>query len=215
MSDIHGSFIVIEGLDGAGTTTQATRLARRFASTNLPVFSTFEPTPEPIGALIRRILDGSEKYDNAPYRPGEAALALLFAADRLAHSTTIFARLQEAHHVICDRYVLSSMAYQSLGKHIDGTRVVDLNRGCTRPDLTILIEVPVGECLRRLADRGGADSIYERRDLLERIAANYRQLGPLYRESFGRLEAIDGTRNEDAVHRAIVKLIRRHTSLNI
>ncbi len=207
--------MVIEGLDGAGTTTQTGRLARRFERANHRVFSTFEPTGSPTGAFIRRILTGNERHGDAPFRPGEAALALLFAADRAAHSVEIERLRAGGTHVVCDRYVFSSMAYQSLGDTIDGPRVVEINAGCAVPSLTVLLDVPIDMCLRRLAARGDADSIYERRDLLERIRTHYDNLRALYTQHYGPLEVVDGTAGEDAVENAVVEAIRRHLPIEL
>ena len=107
-------FIVLEGLDGAGTTTQAARLQTHFTAHGRHSFLTNEPTSEPVGAFIRRLLTSRERGgDGTPYHPGERTLGLLFAADRMAHSRVIEAHLGSGEHVVCDRYVFSSMAYQA------------------------------------------------------------------------------------------------------
>jgi dTMP kinase len=199
-------FIVFEGLDGAGTTTQAAKLQAYFTRRGIPSFLTNEPTVEPIGAFIRRLLTGQEKgRDGSPYRPGERAMGLLFAADRLAHSEIIEDRLERGEHVVCDRYVLSSMAYQTLDPDITGEWVVDVNRGCAVPAVTLFIAVPVETCLARVSSRGAPSSIYETRAHLETIVRNYERLLPMYEASFGRVIRIDGSQSIDEVHEAIVK----------
>jgi dTMP kinase len=201
-------FIVFEGLDGAGTTTQAARLMAYFTRAGTPGFLTNEPTPEPIGAFIRRLLSGQERgRDGAPYHPGEDAFALLFAADRLAHSRTIESRLAAGEHVVCDRYLFSSMAYQTLDPAITGERVVEVNRGCAVPDLTLFLAVPVEVCLARIGARRGDASIYETRAHLETIARNYERLLPMYAADFGRVVRIDGSRSVDEVHGAVIEAI--------
>src|SRR5512132_1665244 len=161
-------FIVFEGLDGAGTTTQAAKLQAYFTRRGTPSFLTNERTSGPIGAFIRRILTGRERGpDGGAYRPGEQAMGLLFAADRLAHSELIRDRMDHGEHVVCDRYLFSSMAYQALDPEITGEWVIDVNRGCTVPDITLFISVPVEVCLARVGARGAATSIYETRAHLE------------------------------------------------
>src|SRR4051794_5711725 len=101
-----GKLIVLEGIDGAGTTTQAQRLGKHFGAR---VHVTREPSDGAAGILIRQILRGEyHPYDHT-------ALALLFAADRLDHlKREIEPQLQKGVHVISDRYVISSLVYQSL-----------------------------------------------------------------------------------------------------
>jgi dTMP kinase len=122
-------FIVLEGLDGAGTTTQAAKLQAHCTRRGRSSFLTNEPTSDPIGAFIRRLLTSQERAaDGSTYRPSENAMGLLFAADRLAHSRVIESRLQSGEDVICDRYVFSSMAYQTLDPSISPDWVIDVNQ---------------------------------------------------------------------------------------
>ena len=204
----NARFIVFEGLDGAGTTTQATWLQALLTRNGTPGFLTNEPTPEPIGAFIRRLLSRSEKTrEGAPYRPNERAMGLLFAADRLAHSDVIEAHLARGEHVVCDRYLLSSMAYQTLDSAITAEWVIDVNRGSTTPGLTLFLAVPVDVCLARIRVRAEEASIYETRALLESISANYERMLPLYEKQFGRVVRIDGNQSVDDVHVAVVKAV--------
>jgi dTMP kinase len=198
-------FIVFEGLDGAGTTTQAARLQAHFTRHGTPSFLTNEPTPEPIGAFIRRLLTAQERgRDGTPYRPDEQTMGLLFAADRLAHSEMIAARLEAGEHVVCDRYLFSSMAYQTLDPDITGEWVIDVNRGCAIPHVTLFIAVPVEVCLARIHARGTATSAYETRTHLQTIARNYERLLPMYEATCGRVSRIDGNQSIDEVHDAVV-----------
>lgn len=203
-------FIVFEGLDGAGTTTQTRRLHECFTSRGLGSFATFEPTGGPIGGLIRDMLVAQAPGNGGSRsRPPEAVLALLFAADRLDHSAEIRRRLRGGEHVVCDRYVYSSMAYQTLDPLIAGEHVVDLNRGCAVPDVTIFLSVPVETCLARIAGRGDGRTIYESGDLLRAIADNYQRLVPTYRRHFGEIVEIDGTMSPESVHAAALEAIER------
>ncbi len=198
-------FIVFEGLDGAGTTTQAARLQALFTAKGTPSFLTNEPTPDPVGAFIRRLLTGRERAeDGTAYRPDERVMALLFAADRLAHSAVIRGRLTGGEHVVCDRYVFSSMAYQTLDPEIRPEWVIGVNRGCALPDVTLFLDAPVDVCLARVSARSGDTTIYENQAHLETVAANYEKLLPVYETSFGNTVRIDGTMSVDDVHAAVV-----------
>ena len=94
-------FIVFEGLDGAGTTTQTGHLHEYLTSGGRGSFVTFEPTSGPVGAFIRNILGSSIPHEGMPFRPGEETMALLFAADRLAHTEEINAELESGNNVVC------------------------------------------------------------------------------------------------------------------
>jgi len=202
----RGLFIVLEGLDGAGTTTQAKMLSKYLQGRGLRVLLTVEPTDEPVGKLIRDSLSGKITSPRTGKRTGfsEGALCLLFAADRLEHSRFVEDARRKGTHVICDRYILSSIAYQSLDPSISPRRVVDVNRGCATPDVTFLLRVPVAECLARLKRRNDTPTIYERKAKLERIDRNYRAARRLYERAFGPLVVIDGAAPKDEVHAAIV-----------
>ncbi|MBN1485454.1 MAG: dTMP kinase [Chloroflexia bacterium] len=162
-----GKFIVIEGLDGVGSTTQAERLAERLAERG-PAWRTQEPTERPAGQLIRRILT----HD---WRTDPRCLALLFAADRVDHvyhAEGILSHLQQGIHVVCDRYYLSSMAYQTLDA--GSGWVYRINDRVLRPDLVVLIEVPVQQCLQRIGIRQGErKELFEEQRALERVRAGY------------------------------------------
>jgi dTMP kinase len=202
MGERAGLFIVLEGLDGAGTTTQAERLHNRLTAESADSFLTFEPTDGPIGSLIRELLSGGGSRNST-----EQELALLFAADRLSHSRLIEEQKAAGVTVVCDRYVYSSMAYQSLAPDIGADRVVNLNEGCSVPDVTFFVSVPVDECLRRISGRNENRTVYERRDLLAAVHDNYQRLASHYTRHFGPLVEIDGARSVEEVHQAIVAVL--------
>jgi len=208
MPQKNARFIVFEGLDGAGTTTQAARLHAHFTQGGANGFLTNEPTREPIGTFIRRLLSAKEPgIDGTPYRPDERSMGLLFAADRLAHSRVITAALALGTHVICDRYLLSSMAYQTLDPSISADWVIDVNRGCAIPDLTLFVAVPVDVCLARIGSRNAEKSIYETKSQLETIAANYERMLAIYEKQSGRVVRIDGNRSVEEVHAAVCQVV--------
>lgn len=164
-----GRFIVLEGLDGAGTTTQGRRLVLRLNATNRPAELHAEPTSGPIGRIIRQVLRG-ELSVGGDLR--EHIVALLFAADRLDHvGGAIVPALQAGRHVISDRYLPSSLAYQSA--FCDPAWVATLNRHARTPDLTLFLDVPPDVGLARVAARAGTRERYEVLETLTRVHQGY------------------------------------------
>lgn len=199
-------FIVLEGLDGAGTTTQTAKLQEHFAKLKRESFATREPTDGPIGKLIRDVLTGRLMR----YRLAEREMALLFAADRLEHSRLVESKLLTSSHVVCDRYIFSSMAYQTLDPSISARWVTMINSGFARPHITLFLRVPVDECLRRIAERNENRTVYEKKDFLRTVARNYERLASYYRENVGPLVAVDGTLPPDEVHAEIMRALENH-----
>jgi dTMP kinase len=208
----RGLFVVLEGIDGSGTTTQARKLHSYLSDQGLESLLTNEPTDEPVGKLIRDALSRRITSPKTSQRIdfSERALCLLFAADRIEHSGVIEDARSGGAHVVCDRYILSSIAYQSLDPGITPRRVIEINNGCSIPDVTFLLKVPVKECLSRLKSRKDAPTIYEKKEFLEGIDRNYSKTLQLYRRSFGPLVTIDGTAPEEDVHKEIVKHLNTH-----
>jgi dTMP kinase len=177
----RGVFLVIEGIDGCGSTTHAKRLAKALRSEGRDVRLTCEPTTGPIGALIRQVLQRRLFVPDAagPRAFAWSTMALLFAADRLDHlDSTIVPALREGATIISDRYDLSSLAYQSVTAP-SGERVVpwirEMNVWALRPDLTLVIDVPAEIAEQRRGQRGSAEEIFEEHEIQLRLAAVYRQ----------------------------------------
>jgi dTMP kinase len=206
MDPKRGRFFVMEGIDGAGTTTQAHRLDKHLRDQGIPSFLTREPTDHPVGRLIREALSGQlVSPDSLRKIPlSEAALCLLFAADRIEHSVDIETIRNNGTHVICDRYLLSSIAYQSVDPHISPERVIEVNQGIAVPDVTFLLNVPVDQCLKRLEQRADSPTVYEKRKTLERISERYQSTRRVYENQFGPVLPIDGTKAPDSVHTEIL-----------
>lgn len=176
-----GRFIVIEGLDGAGTTTQSALLADHLDAT-----LTHEPTDRPIGRLIRRILQSD------PGAAHPSTLPWLFAADRADHLvSTIEPALQAGRDVVSDRYYHSSLAYQSLSVPLE--QVLSLNATFRAPDLTLFLDIPVDVACQRIANRKGEAELFEREDSLARIQARYDVVIAHLRQRGERIERIDAT----------------------
>ncbi len=198
-----GKFIILEGLDGAGTTTQAAMLHEHLEKLKTKSLLTREPTDSPIGRLIRDVLAGRKMR----HQLTERELALLFAADRLEHSRSIESRRATGIHVISDRYLYSSLAYQTLDPSISADWVIQINRGFAVPDLTIYLSVPVDECLRRISLRNENPTVYENRDFLQTISDNYIRLASYYKAHAGPLVMIDGSKPVEDVHRAVLSAL--------
>lgn len=201
----RGRFIVLEGIDGSGTTSQCRALAAALeAQSGDAVLQTHQPSSGPIGRLIRARLAA----DAAPLDP--AAMALLFAADRLDHlRTEIEPALAAGHDVVCDRYLMSSWTYQALDSPMAWVQTI--NAAAPWPDLTILLEVPVAVAQARIAARaaaeGVAEEIYDREPLQRQIADGYAALLAVSRPGVHR---VDGTRSPEAVTAACVEICARH-----
>ncbi len=179
---IEGLFIVLEGVDGAGTTTQTKLLAGALRGRGLPITTTREPSDGPIGGLIRQILTGRVVVPGiSGARPSSwSTMAALFAADRLDHlEATIHPNLMDGVTVISDRYDHSSVAYQSVtagGEPETVAWVRELNRHARRPDLTIVLDVSPDEAARRRKERAAGREIYDATELQQQLAEFYRDI---------------------------------------
>lgn len=199
-----GKLIVLEGIDGAGTTTQARRLVEALTAAGKPARLTREPSDGPIGVLIRQVLTGrvvARPGHGAPMPMDGASVALLFAADRLDHiHSEIQPLLERGTHVISDRYVLSSLAYQSLDNDLEW--VMAINEKARTPDLTVFLDVPEDRAMERRKATRDLEERFEAMDLQRRVAESYRTLAAEGR-SLGEIVTLDGTAGVDDVARAI------------
>lgn len=163
-----GKLIVLEGMDGVGTTTQSKLLTDYLRSCGYRVVSSSEPTSSAIGVEIRKILaEGREKSSSLL-----ACLALCFAADRMQHiDTVIEPGLKQNDFIVLDRYVLSSLVYQGL--HLPTTFVKEINQFALKPDLTIVLDVDAKEAFLRLSKRQSTRDYYETPQMLEKIRSRY------------------------------------------
>jgi dTMP kinase len=192
------NFIVFEGCDGAGTTTQQRILCEKISS-----FMTAEPTDGPTGVLIRQILAGKH-----PCTP--ETLAFLFAADRNEHlfgENGIVSRCERGEIVVCDRYVLSSRAYQGISCNEE--LVIHLNERFPAPELLLFFDIDVDTALGRMSTRG-AREIFEYQDIQIHVRKRYHALLPYAADAGSRVEIIDASRSigevAEQVWRAVQKL---------
>lgn len=175
-----GSFIVIEGTDGTGSTTQARLLVERLAQlTSAVVKFTCEPSAGPIGTMIRHVLSHRlvVHTPSGARAPDWRTMALLFAADRMDHLDSVVSPvLAEGGIVVSDRYVLSSLAYQS-ATSTEGEASLpwlrSINGRARVPDLTVVLTLPEHAAARRRAGRGSDKELYEETSLQERLVELY------------------------------------------
>lgn len=160
-------FFVLEGIDGAGTTTQLRRIEAMAQEHGLAFRADCEPTSHPIGTLIRSIL--RRQVSGIPQ-----TLAPLFAADRRQHldgPDGVRARIAQGEKVLCDRYLFSSLAYQSQDAPWD--EVWDLNAAFPFPEVLFWFELPVTEAQSRIDLRGQAREQFEDAPTQRRIREAY------------------------------------------
>jgi len=174
-----GLFVVMEGIDGCGSTTHAKLLAKAIKSRGPEVVLTCEPSTGPIGGLIRQVLQRRLFVPDAtgPRNFDWSTMALLFAADRMDHlDSTVAPALRAGQVVVSDRYDLSSLAYQSVTAH-SGTESIpwirELNAQALRPDITIVIDVPAEVAEERRRSRGGVEEMFETREIQAKLATVY------------------------------------------
>jgi len=206
----RGRLIVLEGAEGAGKTTQIKLLAERLSSVGVPCLAVREPGGTPVGDDIREILLHPEQEITA------ATEALLFMASRAELvAREILPSIVEGLVVLLDRFFLSTYAYQIVGRRLPEDEIRAANRLATAgliPDLTLLLDVPVGEGLGR-ADARGA------RDRMERADDDFHvRVGNAFREfadqkwqhshpECGPIKLIDGTGDENTVQHRIVSAL--------
>lgn len=200
-----GRFITLEGGEGAGKSTQIAGLAKRLEEAGIDVITTREPGGAPGADTIRSILVSG---DTDRWDPMSEAL-LNFAARREHLIRTIWPALERGHWVLSDRFADSTMAYQGYGHGIDRELIAALYRaavGDFHPDLTLMLDLPVAEGLRRANERNGAagaaEDRYERMDVdfHERLRAGFLAIAAAEPE---RCVVIDATGGPDNVAASI------------
>lgn len=191
----RGLFVVFEGGDGTGKSTQQRLLAEHLADAGVDVVVTHEPGDSWLGQQVRRLVLSPESGDIAP-----RAEALLYAADKAQHIAEVVGpAMQRGAVVVCDRYVDSMLAYQGAGRVLDVDEVEQVARWATgdlRPDLTVLLDLEpqagVGaiEVKDRIEQAGAA--------MHERVRAGFLALAARDPERYAVLPARSGTPDEVA-----------------
>ncbi|MFA5906720.1 MAG: dTMP kinase [Desulfobacula sp.] len=205
-----GKFIVFEGIDGSGKSTQIQIVSKRLQDMNLKVYTTFEPTDGPIGSLIRQMLSGKMKTD-------QRTLASLFAADRMDHLVNeengIRKKVDEGALVVCDRYYFSSYAYHA--QYMDMEWVIhanSLNAEILRPDLTVFIDVEPEKCLERITNNRSDFEMYEKIDIMKNVRKNYLKAFEHFK-NHEKIAIIDGNNSMDRVSDSIFHEVMKTINL--
>lgn len=195
-------FIVFEGIDGAGKTTQIKLLCSALESLGIKCKTTVEPTELPSGRLLRRALSGELK--KTPIEMAE-----MFAADRVLHNTDpeegISRMLADGYTVISDRYYYSSLAYQGAALGYDTVARLNLeNKDIRRPDICIFLDLTPEKSLERIGGRGESKEIYENFDYLTRTRAMFFDVFEKLRRNGENIVVIDASGTVDEVAKAVL-----------
>jgi dTMP kinase len=176
-------------------------LSERLTRDGKPHAATWEPTDGPIGQLLRSILARDT-------RAHPRSIALLYAADRNEHLyapvTGMEARAKKGEIVICDRYLLSSLAYQSIECGIE--YVAALNAAFPLPQCLLFIDTPVAVCQERLVERGKAE-LYDSFDFQSRVRESYLGAIDRFRTSGMNISVLDGDRPAGIIHGEVWKIL--------
>jgi len=188
--------VSIEGLDGSGKSTIIEKVAEKLMKHNIDVLITSEPTNGPVGKLIKEYLKQQQ------IERDRSLEALLFAADRLWHwKNVIQPAVISGKIVITDRYLHSSLAYQSTNL-IEEKWILEINKYVPDPDISVFIDVPPEICLKRLKESGRSLSIMENIENLEVVYKRYLDL-----VKRGKLRVINGLRKVEEISDEIVEVI--------
>jgi dTMP kinase len=205
-TDSPGKFLVFEGIDGSGKSTQIKRLHERLTQNQQEAVATFEPTDGPIGSLIRKMLAGSVETD-------QLTIASLFAADRTDHLMNrvngVKKMVDKGRLVLCDRYYFSSYAYHA--QYMDMDWVIQanaLNAKILRPNVSLFIDVDPEVCLERIMANRDSLDMYERIDILKRVRDNYFLAFEKLADQ-EKVVIIDGNDSPDRVAKNIWKTIQK------
>ncbi|MBI4159820.1 dTMP kinase [Candidatus Wolfebacteria bacterium] len=165
----RGRFVVFEGIDGAGKSTQDHLLLRWLRKRGIKAVYASNPSQFSIGKFIRSHLSGTLQIN-------PEALQVLFTADRVYQlERLIIPSLKKGAWVILDRYTLSTLAYGALDIK-DVSWLAELNRKCLKPDLTILLRISPEEAMRRIKKERSSKEIFEKKKKIIAVARNYEKL---------------------------------------
>ncbi|HEX5751589.1 MAG TPA: dTMP kinase [Archangium sp.] len=202
-----GRLIVLEGLDGAGTTTQVERLASALRAEGQSVLTTREPSDGPVGVLIRQALTGRLVLPGGAGPLAPETLALLYAADRTDHlRAKVLPALEAGQVVLSDRSVLSSLAYQ--GASLPMEWVESINAHAVPADLTLFVGVSIEVAARRRAARGGPEELFDAEEKQRRISKQYEAAIKL-RGKREHVVRIDGDQTVEAVTADCLAQVRK------
>lgn len=192
-----GNFIAVEGLSGAGASTQVSNIQAYLNGNKTSNFITLEPTNNVIGGIVKGCLAKDWKIASP------LALQLLFAADRANHlEMDIKPKLEKGVTVISNRYFLSSLAYGAVEIN-DQDWLYQINSQFMLPDLTILIKVPAKTCMERIKGDNLGLELFNNEEKLSAVWKNYEAISKKY----PNIKIIDGEKNREEVFAEIKKEI--------
>ncbi len=200
----RGKFIVFEGIDGSGKSTQINLLAEALKKRSIPCRTTLEPTFGMVGSVLHDILSGKMSAD-------PKVVASLFVADRLDHilnqTDGVLKSVENGETVICDRYYFSSYAYQSV--EVPRDWVVSANRMAAetlRPDATIFIDISAETAMNRISKNRENTELYETKERLSAVREGYFSAFELMKDE-ERIFVVDGNRSIDEIAEEIQKIV--------
>ncbi len=208
MSTIPGRFLTIEGIEGVGKSTQVARLSEGFNERGIAHVVTREPGGTPLAERIREmvLLDSA----GGESMPPTAELLLMFAARAVHLTNFVEPNLRAGRWVVCDRFIDATYAYQGGGRRLNVEHIRQLETmvvGARRPDLTVLLDAPVGQALERVRRRnaGSADRFEsERAEFFERVRDAYRARAAAEPT---RIAVVDASQSVDRVASQILELL--------
>ncbi len=200
----RGRFIVLEGIDGAGKTTQAELLSSYLQSRGRRVWRTAEPTPFPTGIALREALGGKVKKT-------ECEMAVMFVLDRIAHNIHptegIRAILESGQDIICDRYYYSTLAYQGHSTDYEWTKTMNLScPEILRPDICIYLDLTPEQSLDRISRGRDSVEIYENRETLEKVRNAFMKVFDDLKES-DNIAIVNAYRSPEEIAAQIASLV--------
>lgn len=200
-----GYFIVFEGIDGSGSSTQAELLCEYFKQNKQAAILSPEPSSGKTGKLLREFLGSENNFANQDLF--DQQMAYLFAADRHYHLYNnvdgVQKLIRENIHVITTRYYFSSLAYNSKNK-TEYEFVKLLNHKFPPPDLLIYFDLPVDIALERIKDRA-IQEIYETKEKLIQVRNNFLKIIEEYQDDYLQ---IDATQSKEEIHRQIINYVK-------
>ena len=211
MSVPKPQFITLEGIEGAGKSTQKVALCRLLDANGITYIETREPGGTPYAESIRQLL--LTRSEDAPSAKTE--LLLMFAARAQHLETKIIPALEAGAWVVCDRFTDATYAYQGGGRQLPVDWIQSLEtlvQGVVRPDLTLIFDIPVEMGLARADLRGALDRI-ESEDItfFERVRAMYQEIASRDRE---RVMTLDATADIDTVTESMITLLMTRWNLS-
>lgn len=203
---MKGKFIVLEGLDGSGKTTQAKLLKEYLESKGMKVYLTSEPSEGPAGKLLREVMSHNDENE-------KPLIAGLYVADRLDHihnkNNGLLVKLKEGCTVLCDRYYLSSLAYQGMDYGLKW--VYEANRlaiETLKPDLTLFLDLPAHEAYSRRVKSGSERECFEKEEILEKVN-NYYNIAINKLQDKENIFRVGADKKQDEVLKSIIKEVEK------